>query len=59
MTAPLVSIIVPFFNAQDHLSACLQSIQGQTIEDWECVCVDDGSDDCSPEIAAGCAVRAV
>ena len=49
---PLVSILVPFFQAQATLAACLRSISRQTLTDWECVLVDDGSTDAGPAIAA-------
>lgn len=44
---PLMSIVVPVYNAQKFLRQCLGSLRRQTFIDWECVCVDDGSDDSS------------
>ncbi len=44
-TVPQVSIIVPVYNVEDYLPRSLASIQAQTLADWECVCVDDGSTD--------------
>lgn len=51
-TAPKVSVILPFFNAEGTLSAALQSISDQDISDFECVMVDNNSTDGSREIAA-------
>ncbi len=48
---PTVSILLPVFNAADTLPACLASIFRQTFIDWECVLVDDGSEDGSIETA--------
>ena len=42
---PIVSILLPAFNARATLAACLRSIERQTMTRWECVVVDDGSDD--------------
>jgi len=39
------SIIVPVFKVEPYLCKCLDSILAQTITDFECVCVDDGSPD--------------
>lgn len=39
------SIIVPVYNRAGALKECLASILEQTYEDWECLIVDDGSND--------------
>lgn len=41
----LVSIIVPVYNVERYVRECLESLQNQTLEDIEVVCVDDGSTD--------------
>lgn len=43
--APLISIVVPAFNASAYLADTISSIQAQTEPRWECVVVDDGSTD--------------
>lgn len=47
---PLVSIIVPIYNVAEYLPRCLDSIQSQTLQDWEAILVDDGSPDNSGKI---------
>lgn len=42
---PLVSIIVPVYNVEDYLSACLESIQTQDCHNIEIIIVNDGSTD--------------
>jgi glycosyltransferase involved in cell wall biosynthesis len=42
---PLVSVLMPLFNAAETLPLALASLQAQTYENWECVTVDDGSTD--------------
>jgi len=42
---PLVSILLPARNAEATLPSCIRSIRRQTLTDWECVIVDDGSSD--------------
>lgn len=44
-SAPLVSFIIPAFNAVDTLDATLESLVAQTDPRWEAVIVDDGSRD--------------
>jgi glycosyltransferase involved in cell wall biosynthesis len=49
--SPLVSVIVPAWNAQTTLPETLASIQSQTYENLEIIIVDDGSTDLTSEIA--------
>lgn len=45
-----VSVIVAVYNAEHFLRQCLDSIAGQTLEEIEIICVNDGSTDSSPAI---------
>ncbi|RDV16108.1 glycosyltransferase family 2 protein [Pontibacter diazotrophicus] len=40
-----VSVVIPTFNREDLISETLDSVQSQTLPDWECLIVDDGSTD--------------
>ena len=42
---PLVSILVPFYNIENCVNYCLDSLLNQTYGDYEIICVDDGSTD--------------
>jgi glycosyltransferase involved in cell wall biosynthesis len=57
MSAPLVSVVLPVFDAAPFLGAALDSIARQTFTDWELLAVDDGSTDASPAILADLARR--
>lgn len=46
----LVSVIVPVYNVEKYLAACLDSLQAQTYPYWEAICVNDGSTDGSWQI---------
>ena len=48
---PRLSIIVPCYKVETYLPACIESIQTQTLRDWELILVDDGSPDRSGAIA--------
>ncbi len=45
MTEPKISIIIPCYNMEAYLPQCLDSVLSQTLEDFEAICVDDGSQD--------------
>ena len=45
MKQPLVSIILPVYNAQSHLARCLESVCGQTYKNLEIIVLNDGSKD--------------
>ena len=40
-----VSIIVPIYNSEKYISACIESILHQTYKDFELLLIDDGSTD--------------
>lgn len=45
-----VSIIVPCYNVAAYLDQCMESLAGQSMEDIEIICVNDGSSDRTAEI---------
>lgn len=48
---PQFSIIIPVYNVQNHLAACLKSVAEQPgPRDWECLLIDDGSTDLTGSI---------
>ena len=47
---PLISVIVPMYNVERFLPDCLESVRRQSLGDFECICVDDGSPDHCKEI---------
>jgi lipopolysaccharide biosynthesis glycosyltransferase/glycosyltransferase involved in cell wall biosynthesis len=42
---PLISVIIPVFNAEAYIRKCLDSVTKSTLKDIEIICVDDGSTD--------------
>lgn len=52
-----VSIIIPVYNASKTLSECLDSILNQTMQEFEAICIDDGSADDSWEILTAYALK--
>lgn len=54
---PLVSVVVPVYNAEKYLAETIDSVISQTYTDWEMILVDDGSTDSSAALAEGYARR--
>ena len=46
----LFSIIIPVYNVELYIRACLDSLLNQTFPDWEAICVNDGSSDGSAAV---------
>lgn len=53
----LFSLIIPVFNVEKYLGDCLDSVLNQSFQDWEAVCVNDGSTDGSLSILAEYAAK--
>ena len=47
MTYPILSIIIPVYNLEDYIGACLDSVYSQLVDEemFEVVAIDDGSSD--------------
>ncbi|MCP9917453.1 glycosyltransferase family 2 protein [Cyanobium sp. ATX 6F1] len=51
---PRLSIVTPFRNAEVFLPDLVRTLQQQTFRDWECLLVDDDSEDRSAEVLTRC-----
>ena len=47
----LISIIIPMYNAEQYIAETLDSILAQSYDNWECLIMDDGSNDNSAKVA--------
>ena len=54
---PLVSIVTPVFNEEEHLAECIQSVLAQTYCEWDYTIVNNCSTDASLDIARCYAAR--
>ena len=52
-----LSIIVPVYNVLPYIRPCLDSLVGQTMEDYEIILIDDGSTDGTAQVLAEYATR--
>ena len=48
---PLISVVIPAYNAGQFLDETLESVLSQTYENWECIIVNDGSTDNTESVA--------
>jgi glycosyltransferase involved in cell wall biosynthesis len=56
-STPLVSVVTPFYNTQDFLAECIESVLRQSYQNYEYILVDNCSTDGSSEIAKQYAAR--
>ena len=47
---PLVSVVTPVYNGEEHLVECIESVIGQSYQNWEYLVVDNASTDLTPDI---------
>lgn len=40
-----ISVIVPMYNVEFYIRECLESVLSQTLQDFEIICINDGSED--------------
>lgn len=50
MNQPLISIIIPVYNAEKYLRECLDTVLAQSFTDFEVLIINDGSTDSSRQI---------
>ncbi|MFD2573303.1 glycosyltransferase family 2 protein [Spirosoma soli] len=50
MNQPVLSVLMPVYNAEKYLVESIESILGQSLEEFEFIIIDDGSTDSSPQI---------
>ena len=50
---PVVSVVLPVRDRSGPLRRAVESVQAQTLRDWELIVVDDGSTDDTPQVLAG------
>ena len=52
MARPLLTVIMPSYNAERFIAESIESVLAQTVEDWELIVVDDASSDGTLDIVA-------
>ena len=53
----MISVIVPVYNGEKTLPACIRSVLNQTEHNWELLLIDDGSTDSTPKLCRKAAAR--
>lgn len=54
MPTPAIAVVIPAYNANPFIGEAIDSVRAQTITQWECVVVDDGSTDGTSSRLAAC-----
>lgn len=54
---PLVSVIMPAYNAEKYIASAIASVQAQTFLDWELLVLDDGSTDTTAALVSAVAAK--
>jgi len=50
MPEPIVSIVLPIYNAEKYIDKTIQAVEKQSVEGWELLIIDDGSTDSSMQL---------
>ncbi len=61
MTAPFLSVVIPAYNEASRLASCLKTVSdylGRRGVSFECLVIDDGSDDRTSEVAESLSAKA-
>ena len=45
-----VTVLMAAYNAEKYIGKCIASLQAQTFDNWQAVCVDDASTDNTPQL---------
>jgi glycosyltransferase involved in cell wall biosynthesis len=56
-SGPLISVVIPSYNHGKYIGECIESVLGQTLQDFEVIVVDDNSTDDTAAIVARYAPR--
>lgn len=48
----MISVVIPTYNRENYIAACIESVIGQTYKDKEIIVVDDGSRDNTREVVS-------
>lgn len=54
---PLISVLMPAYNAEKYIKEAIESILNQTFSNFEFIIIDDGSIDATEEIIKGTSIN--
>ena len=57
--SPAISVVIPAFNEEKYLPACLEALKKQTFKNYELIVVDNNSTDKTAQIAKKFGARVV